>query len=315
MDAREALAKMVLPSHKRPAWNGGICQIMVGRACDLHCVSCSQGSQLAGRLQFMTPAEFETAVRSLDGYFGTFGVFGGNPCLSPHFGAYCEILRAHVPFPRRGLWSNHPRNKGTLCRVTFDPSCSNLNTHLSQEAYDEFCRDWPEAKKYLKGLDQDSVHTAPFVAIKDVVGDEGAMWDMISQCDVNKYWSSLLGIVPGRGLRAYFCELAFAQANLHCDDPDWPDVGLPATPGWWRKPLADFEAQIRQHCPACGIPLRRPGQRAVTGEREEFSETHRAIARPKVKGRVVDFVGVESLTRSDRPATEYLPGTTPKARP
>lgn len=75
-----------------------------------------------------------------------------------------------------------------------------------------------------------------------------------------------------------------------------------------------FRRQVETHCHHCGIPMRRPGQLAVGGEREEFSETHRYIARPKVKARPVAFVGLESLTRTDRPSTEYLPGTTPRAR-
>src|SRR3954467_459976 len=107
MIAQEALAKMVLPSHKRPVWSGGICQIMVTRLCDLSCVSCTQGSNLSGRSVVMEPADFEMAVKSLDGYFGIRGVFGGNPALSKHFADYCAILRSHVPLKLRGVWCNH----------------------------------------------------------------------------------------------------------------------------------------------------------------------------------------------------------------
>jgi hypothetical protein len=150
------------------------------------------------------------------------------------------------------------------------------------------------------------------------VPDEAERWRMIADCDVNKFWSALVGVVPGRGLRAYFCEIAYTQAAMHAtaDDADqWPDTGLPAEPGWWRRPMADFEAQVRQHCHACGIPLRRKGQLAIGGEREEFSATHAAIARPKVKTRTVDLVEtIGVVSRPDRPATEYLPGTTPKVR-
>jgi hypothetical protein len=111
------------------------------------------------------------------------------------------------------------------------------------------------------------------------------------------------------------------MANLHGDNPDWagtgqpfPDVGLPVTPGWWRKPMADFEQQVNTCCHHCAVPLRRHGQLAVMGEHEEFSETHRFIARPKVRDRAVQFVQAETLVRTARPATEYLPGTTPRQR-
>src|SRR5690606_32211808 len=140
----------------------------VTRACDLSCHHCTQGSNLAGKPVVMTPDEFETAVKSLgfgvpgqQPYFGVVGVFGGNPALSPHFEAYCEILRAHVPFAQRGLWCNHPRGQGAAMRITFNPKVSNLNCHLSSEAHAEFSRDWPESIPYLKGMDQDSIHGAP----------------------------------------------------------------------------------------------------------------------------------------------------------
>lgn len=322
MNDREALAKMVLPSHKRPVWSHGICQIQVTRACDLSCFSCTQASNLAGKPVIMTPDEFETAVKSLGfgvpgqpKYFGIVGCFGGNPALSPYFEDYCRILRALVPFSRRGIWCNHPKGKGKLMKITFNPATSNLNTHMSQEAYDEFARDWEESVPYLKGLDRDSVHTSPWVAMMDVEPNEAKRWDMIASCDVNRWWSSLVGKVPGRGLRAYACEIMYTQAVMHADDPDWPDLGLPVEPGWWTKPLKDFEAQFRWHCHRCGIPLRRPGQLAIGGEREEFSETHRSIARPKVRDRPVEIVETIGLvSRPARPATEYLPGTTPKVR-
>jgi hypothetical protein len=87
-------------------------------------------------------------------------------------------------------------------------------------------------------------------------------------------------------------------------------------PGWWRLPIEAFEQQVRKHCFACGIPLRRTPQPAIGGTHEEFSATHRAIARPKTKGRPVQFVeSIGTIVRPERPATEYLPGTTPKARP
>jgi hypothetical protein len=316
-----AVNKLTPPGKHRPGiWMNGILQIMIGRSCDYSCVHCTQGSNLGGKPALMKPDEFEQAVKSLEGYFGIIGCFGGNPCTSPYFGEICEILRAHVPFRQRGLWSNGLRGKGALARITFDPSHSNLNVHMNSEAHAEFLRDWPESAPYLKGLDRDSVHGAPFVAIKDVEPDEEKRWALIGDCDVSRWWSALIGVVPGRGLRAYFCELAYAQAALHASAPDaddWPDTGLEVVPGWWKRPMADFEAQVNLHCHSCGIPLRRPGKLAVSDSTlaEEFSETHAAIAKPKTKGRPVEFVSIGGMMeRPERPSTEYLPGTTPKAR-
>lgn len=319
MTESQAIAQMIAPSQKRPVWRGGVLQIMITRACDAACFSCTQGSNLAGKPVMMSPEEFETAVKSLEGYFGVVGIFGGNPTMHPEFNLLCEILRAYVPFDQRGLWCNNLRGKGEIVRSTFNPLHSNLNVHLNSEAYSEFARDWPECVPYIKGEKLDSKHSAPFVALKDHIDDEEERWDLIGACDVNQFWSALIGVVPGRGLRAYFCELAYAQAALHAtaeDAEDWPDTGLEVTPGWWRQPMAAFDAQVRLHCHACGIPMRRPGQYAIGGEFEEFSETHRAIAKPKVRDRPVQFVeSIGRVERPDRPATEYLPGITPGYRP
>lgn len=252
MTEKECLDKMIAPGTRRPhKYLDGVVQIHITRACDLGCYNCTQGSQLGGKTTFMSPEHFEQAVLSLKGYFGVVGVFGGNPCLSPHFPEYCKILQKHVSFTQRGLWSNHPRGHGKICRETFDPSHSNLNVHLSREAYSEFKRDWPECSPV--GLTQDSRHSPCYVAMKDVlrktcpecvekglrgrkvvsddpltgveilcqfckgvesVPDESKAWELISDCDINKHWSAMMGVFRGQ-LRAWFCEIAGAQAMLH----------------------------------------------------------------------------------------------------
>jgi hypothetical protein len=313
-------SSMVAPWQKRAGvWRGGILQIHVTRACDLACFHCSQGSNLGGKPVVMSPDQFDAACASLEGYFGVVGVFGGNPAMSPHFAEYCRILRERFPYEQRGLWCNHPRGKGAVCRITFNPGVSNLNVHLSAEARAEFVRDWPECARMLKGEATDSVHGSPWVAMRDVIADEEKRWGLIAQCDINRHWSAMVCVVRGE-LRAFFCEIAGAMAMLHQDNPDWcgtgapmPDVGLEAVPGWWKRGMDAFDGQVRTCCHACGIPMRRPGQLAIGGELEEFSSTHRYIARSRVKGRPVEVVELQvPALRVDRPATEYLPGTTPR---
>lgn len=99
MDESTAISKMYAPGQKRPGKRspGGVIQIHVGRACDKACFNCTQGSQLSGISHFMTPEQFEQACISLKNYFGTVGVFGGNPALSPHFEEYCQIIQKHIP--------------------------------------------------------------------------------------------------------------------------------------------------------------------------------------------------------------------------
>lgn len=312
MNEAEALTKMVAPDTRRKGkYREGVIQIHLTRACDKACFNCTQGSQLGGKPTFMTPEQFEQAVLSLRGYFGVVGVFGGNPAMSPHFKACCEVLRRHVPFDQRGLWCNHPRGKGRICRETFNPAVSNLNCHLDREAYREFVHDWPESRPF--GLYEDCRHSPPFVAMRDVIADEGERWRLISGCDINQHWSAMIGVFRGE-LRAWFCEVAGAQAMLHQDETDYPDTGLdptwiytvpmgmndpPLIRGseqtggwlWWQLAMKAFAGQVRKHCHECGVPLRGYGElaQAETGK-EQTSATHAAVYRPKRTGRGVEVV-------------------------
>ena len=165
---------------------------------------------------------------------------------------------------------------------------------MDQVAYDEFYRDWPECRKQLKGHDTDSRHSPPFVAMMDVEPDEGKRWEMIANCDVNQNWSAMICAVPGRGLRGYLCEIMGAQAMLHADDPEWPDLGVPIVEGWWRSSIEAFAKQVKFHCHRCGVPLRRFGQLACDGEFEEVSQTHAGIYKPKDKNRRVELITLDT---------------------
>lgn len=294
---QQTLQKMVPPSQIRPSvWRGGVIQIHVTRACDMACCGCTQGSNLGGKPVIITPEEFELACQSLKGYWGIVGMFGGNPAVHPKFETLCDIFSEHFPMGQRGLWCNHPRGKGKVMRETFNPAVSNLNVHLSQEAYDEFKRDWPQSMPF--GLEQDSRHSPPYVAMLDVIPDEEKRLDLIGNCDINRYWSAMVCKVPGKGLRGFFCEIAGAQAILHANDPDWPDTGIQITPqddpAWWLLPMQSFLGQVRQHCHRCGVPLRRTGELAVGGNREEVSKAHLEIYKPKVIGRPVELIQLDT---------------------
>jgi hypothetical protein len=319
MNLQDALRQMKSPRDKKPCWLDGILQIQVGRACNRACANCTQGSQLAGKVEFMTPVQFDTAVRSLTGvdasgkqvhrcYPGVFGVFGGNPTLSPHFADYCRTLRGLVSWSQRGLWSNDLRGKGAVCRITFNPRHSNLNCHLDKAAAEEMRRDWPECSPYVKGDDQDSRHSPPFVSMKDVGVPEAEMWRLIGNCSVNQRWSALVGVFRGE-LRGFFCELAYSQAALHQHEPDYPDTGVSVIPGWWDKPMSAFEYQVRKHCPDCGIPMNGYGELACNPDGvEQVSRTHADIYKPKQKGRRVELVVLRDQLKEGRiaKATDYL---------
>jgi len=242
----------------------------------------------------MSLEEFEQAAISLKDYFGIVGVFGGNPCMHPMFADICSILRRHIPFERRGIWTNKLFGHGKTVRETFNPKFSNINVHNNQEDYDEFYRDWPEIRQTIKGQKDDSRHVPPFVALQDVIQDKEERWRLIADCDINRHWSSMICTVPNKGLRGFFCEVAAAQAMLHAEDPTWPDLGVEVKPGWWNKNIKDFAEQVNFYCHRCGIPLRRFGNLAVGGECEEVSQTHYDIYKPKDKSRRVELVSAHS---------------------
>lgn len=298
-----ALKQMKSPRDKREGiWRNGVLQIWVTRACDKACYGCTQGSNLGGRPGMITVDQFEEACKSLTGYFGVVGMFGGNPCIHPNFAVLCEIMADYIPWEQRGIWTNNMLGKGAVVRHTFNPAISNINVHQDQKAYDEFKRDWPEA--HVKGMESDSRHSPPFVAMADVIPSEEERWELIANCDVNQRWSALIG-VSAYGLRGWFCELAGAQAMLH--GLDYPDTGCIIQPGWWNHPIDSFEEQVRFHCHRCGIPLRGHGALANGGPTEQVSKEHLHVYKPKTKGRIVEVIdAVYQLNGTVQRATDYI---------
>ncbi len=214
--------------------------------------------------------------------------------------------------------------KGKKMREVFNPHVSNINTHLDRAAAAEFRRDWPEAM--LVGQRDDSRHSPVYVAMKDLnklpvfdashrlVGEmentEANRHTVIADCDINRHWSSLVGIFRDQ-VRGWFCEIAASQAIMHQHEEDYPDTGLAigsdglthyvwTEPGggirsetipWWQFPMSAFVDQVQKHCHECSVPLRGYGELAqgATGT-EQVSATHATIYKPKVKGRAVEVV-------------------------
>lgn len=326
MTEDDALMKMIPPGTRRKKiWRNGVLQIFITRACDKKCFHCTQNSQMGGKAAMITLGQMEAALDSLNfgtpgAYFGVVGFFGGNPALHPQFAELCELLRAKVPLEQRGLWCNHPRGKAAIMRQTFNPKVSNLNVHESQEAFDEFAEGWPECRSELKGLEADSRHAPALVAMQDLdvlpggaENTEENRLKLIADCDINKYWSAMICPVRDQ-LRAFFCEIAAAQAMLHQNNQNWrgtgqpmPDTGLPVTSGWWKKPMEDFRQQVRVHCHACGIPLRGYGSLANSGVHEQISETHISMAKFKDNRQVMPVTQLVQLGETYlAKATDYI---------
>jgi hypothetical protein len=323
MTEAECLEKMIAPGQKRPwvSWRQGCIQILVTQMCDKACMGCTQGSNLAGPKWFMTPDQFRLACKSLKGYFGVVGMFGGNPAISPHFIEYCRIMREEIPQPQRGLWCNNPITlaNAKAMKETFNPAHSNLNVHMDHKAYALFKEGWPGSMPF--GLDRDSRHSPPWVAMKDLdalpvfdknhrliaemENTEENRLSLIADCDINQKWSASIGVFRGE-LRAWFCEIAMAQSIRHQDDPDYPDTGVDPTVGWsgfgghngprqssawWELPMHAYASQVRKHCHECSVPLRGHGELALSKDGDEqTSKTHAPVFKPKKVGRGVELV-------------------------
>lgn len=313
MTEQDALSRMVPPWKKRPSapWLGGTIQVDVTNACCEACPGCTRGSQYTGKPRMMSLEQFECAMQSLEGYWGVVGVMGGNPSLHPQFPELCEILCRYFPMEQRAVFSNHPHGHGKLMSRVFNPLYSNCNVHGSQEAYDEFARDWPDIVQAgrqcgidrLFGLHKDSRHAPVFVALTDVLVEadavatpqgmvagtatdnplsvaerrhltEGERWTLKSGCEINLHWSAGLADVPGRGLRAFFCEVQYSLiANLK-EPESFPDIGIAPFPGWWRLPMTAFAEQARLGCDLCGVPWRGHGALSQSDGPDQVSETY-----------------------------------------
>jgi hypothetical protein len=286
VDKPTAISKMIAPGQPRSkvAWRSGVIQIWVTRKCDLSCFNCTQGSNLRANAtqSFITLEQFRTACESLKGYFGVVGMFGGNPAVHPQFEELCNIMQETIPFEQRGLWCNNPFNHGKKMRETFNPHYSNLNVHLSQAAFDKFKRDWPESEPF--GLKSDSRHSPVFYDMQSVVPSEDQRWDLISNCDINQTWSAMIGVFRDE-LRAWFCEIAGSQSINLQHIETYPDTGVEVSPGWWKRPIQDFEEQISWHCHRCGIPLRGYGELSQADNlvgTETMSEDYSLALVPKI---------------------------------
>jgi hypothetical protein len=297
---------MKAPGDFRPGvWRGRILQVKVTNACDLDCKNCSVAVGLAKKLKklyWMTPDQFRVAIRSLKGFPGVIGMFGGNPCIHPQFEELCQIFREEIPNKeQRGLWSNRLFGHGKVCRETFHGSHSNLNVHQVKAAWDEIKRDWPEGRAMPDGLNAPSAHGPIFGSMMELGLSETEMWDKVGCCFVNQTWSAEITLVEGK-LLGYFCEVAATMAELTGD----PSHGIAIEPGWWSLGMPAFEDQVQAYCTKCLFPLNARKVNAAGDAPEEFTEIWKPLF-ATIKGRPMKQVTRHEEIKGGEPATKYLP--------
>lgn len=290
--------------------NGGVMQIKITNACDLDCRACTAAVGLAKkhrRVWFMHPDQFRTAIRSMNGWTQTVALFGGNPCISPHFESICRIFREEFPNKdQRALWSNNLFGKVAICRETFEGKWCNLNVHRNQKAFDEIWEGWPEARQtniLNAGLKRPSMHGSWWTALKDLVPEEEERWKLISACVVNQQWSAMITQIRGE-LRAFFCEFAATMAE-YADLEGQPDLGLPVEPGWWRHPIDYYADQVRHYCHRCGAPLNPKKVEDLSDAPEDFTATHSPVFLT-IKGRPNRLIERREDIEEKQSATLYL---------
>lgn len=275
---------MLTPYDKLKAGGNDIVQIVVTRGCDLfNCSNCTQLLPFRKDPQHMSLDCAEEALKSLEGWPGVIGMFGGNPCTHPQFAQLCELWERYVPVRQRGLWTNNLMDKGKIASKTFMDGVSrfNFNAHGNHDAARKILDWFPREVVY--GVSKKSVHGAVLGSHADYGVGEFDWAEARERCDINQKWSAgiyarevetqeLIGGVnvwetpldvpdPVFDRRivqrpfVYFCEVAGA-----IDGVTGENNGMPATAGWWKKPIAEFVNQINRCCDKhCVVPLRHEG--------------------------------------------------------
>lgn len=276
-------------------------QIIVTRTCDLfYCSNCTQLLPFRSDTTHMSPDVFRRALRSLDGWPGVRGMFGGNPCTHPQFEELCRIMVEEVPDQRqRGIWTNNFLSHGQVVRDTFYPHGRfNLNAHANPDIAAEMER-WTPGKVIRTSANRASWHSPVLIGYRDVgISDED--WPAIrKECDINRRWSAAIREHDGEPM-AYFCEVAAAM-----DGVTGENHGIPAVPGWWRWGIERFDEQVEKCCGKCGIPLRGRGHLDVD-KTYDFSKTHEQIVSVTIKRRPhLSAVKHDSPPDSTPMATDY----------
>ena len=271
-----------------------IIHIDITNKCDLACSNCTKFLENQDAFWEMTPENFRLAVRSLEGFPGIIGMIGGNPAMHRNFKELCDIFMEEVPNKnQRGLWTNNIFKHSDLAKKVF--GVFNLNPHGTQRGITSLealrSRGW-----YHEGY---SSHSPLLTACKDLF-DEEEMWDRISKCEINHYWSA--SIVQNKGkARAYFCEVA-ASFDL----ARGADNGIEPVPGWWRRNVSEFEDQVALFCPGCGVPARLRGHMDYE-ETDTYTSSNEDLALKslKKKRKIIKFAGHPEDNTIDHKFTEY----------
>ena len=237
-----------------PVKNQWAIHLDVTNKCKFQCSNCTRMTAHAREPFFMDLETVEKALLSIADFATdsppdprnhsnkVIGLIGGEPTLHPDFLAIIKLYERIIPNPAsRGLWSCGGKIYDThrdLIKLIF--GYENYNSHV-----------------------EECIHQPMLIAIDDAIDDEVIKKQLIEKCWVQEQWAST--ITP-KG--CFFCEVAGAF-DMIFNGPG----GLPIEPGWWRRPLSDFQEQIDMWCGRCGAAL--PLDRRHDHERrDDISESN-----------------------------------------
>jgi len=233
-------------------------QIVVTTACDIfNCSNCTQLLPFRRDYRHMSVDVFREALRSLGGWSGIRGIFGGNPCVHPRFEDLMQILVEEVPNQKhRGIWTNNLCGHGPLVREVFYPNGRfNLNAHARELVAVNINKHLP-GKLIRTSRNRYSWHSPILLNWTDLGVSKEEWIALREQCDLNLHWSAAILERDGKPY-AYFCEVAGALDGIRGENN-----GILAEPGWWCWKMDRFANQVEMCCDrGCGIPLNRLGHR------------------------------------------------------
>lgn len=282
----------------RPPLNMHIICIDITNKCDLKCSNCTRLLVNQEHLWEMSPENFRLACKSLKNYKGTIAIIGGNPCMHSKFAEICEIFVEEIPNKeQRGLWTNNAFKHIDLCVKTFGGF--NLNPHNVKRGVSNLKTLYKKTGKVGNLYKGNSHHSPLLTAGKDLF-EETEMWEKISECDINKYWSGSIVVNNGK-LRAYFCEVAAAF-----DIANNQDHGVEVTVDWWKRPMQDFTNQVASICPSCGVPASLKGSMDHEEIDQYTKSNEHLVDISSIKKRKVVLVDRDYVQkRIDHDVTEY----------
>jgi len=207
----------------KPLYEAWLIQIEVTNVCPKRCSHCTRACAHFAKPYFAGLEYVEQALRSLQDWNKGIGCMGGEPTIHPHFAEICRLYQRYVPRERAGLWTSggsaYEKHK-SLIDETFGILLYNDHSEVGR-------------------------HQPLLIASEEVVPDEKLRNELIDRCWIQETWSP--SINPKGG---FFCEVA-ATLDLLFNGPG----GYPLEPGWWRKEVADFQAQRDYYCRWCSIAL------------------------------------------------------------